>query len=212
MTKRTEIVRVSYKVFDQRLADLLKRGVDQHGQRPNPPCKKGCFACCDEPVYVERREAELIVETIRAMPPEEQERITSLLRQAVEKLKAAPDVLKADEPHVLKYRALKITCPLLKDGACSIYPDRPFGCRAHIALRPSAFCEDDAKRLQQQYMVIPDPINGLLAAIMSCDNGVLEMEHLILFLSELLLGESIESGSRQMVVPPGGPKSQEMFR
>jgi Fe-S-cluster containining protein len=212
MSKRTEIIRLSYKVFDEKLADLFKRGVDQYGNRPNPPCKKGCFACCNEPVYVERREAELVVEAIRAMLPEEQARITILVRDAVAKLKAATDVLKADQPHVLDYRALKITCPLLKDGACSIYPDRPFGCRAHVALKPATFCEDDAKRLKQQYMVIPDPINGLLASIMALDNGVLEMEHLILFLSEILLGEPIESGSRQMVVPPSGPKSQEIFR
>ena len=211
MSKRTDLVKGAFAIFDRQLDQAVKYGVDQHGRKATPACKKGCYFCCIEPVYVERREAELVVEAIRALPPEDQERIKSDVRQAVEKLKAAPDVLSADQPHVLKYRALKITCPLLKDGACSIYKDRPFGCRAHMALKPAQFCEEDDKRLQQQYMIVPDPINALLAAIMSSDNGTLEMEHLIIFLAEFLLDDRFESGSRQMVQPIDGPNRQELF-
>jgi Fe-S-cluster containining protein len=80
------------------------------------PCQRGCSACCHIPVQISLNEAERIQE-----------------RTGAEVIGPLP---------VGNFHG--VPCPLLKDGECSIYPDRPFACRRHVVFFATAYwCDVD---------------------------------------------------------------------
>jgi len=85
-----------------------------------PACKKHCSHCCHTIVYANFAE-------IAAAYIHLSERLT---KAQMEELKST---LQASSHHLIKaYNAKEpqtITCPFLKDGACSIYEARPSQCR-----------------------------------------------------------------------------------
>lgn len=161
-------------------------------------CGRGCSACCYEPVYAEKTEAEIAAHALRQMPHAQQKEIKRRLREAVEKFTAS-EVFKARMPRAIEYRKLALACPFLdlKTRDCTIYNSRPFGCRAHFAVSPRINCEDTEKH-GQIMLVKPGPeIDSIMGQIMF-DSGHGEMDHYILLLAEELFGERIESGSREI--------------
>ncbi len=70
-------------------------------------CGRGCYACCVAPKSTRWVEAERLRKAVRALPTETRERIK----------KRAND-------------QTRLLCPLLEDGACLVYEDRPIACRA----------------------------------------------------------------------------------
>lgn len=75
------------------------------------PCKKGCSSCCHYAVSISEVEAQFIEQTAKK-----------------KRLKAA------GEPGNFIGRP----CPFLVDEACSIYAARPYSCRRHHSLAPTA--------------------------------------------------------------------------
>jgi len=199
-----ESVRKAHRTVDRYLVLAQEQGA-RKGIVPS--CRRGCFACCYEPVYAERREAALALEAAEALPEEERAEIRERIRTWMDAIKASA-ILQAETPHVADYRKLRLPCPFLKDGECRIYADRPMGCRTHFAVGPREACEDDGRRLGQQFMYVPDILTGPMFEILD-GPGSLVMDHFGLFLGEILLGEKVESASRSMLVVRGD--QQEIF-
>jgi len=100
------------------IADLL-RDTDAHERLA---CRSGCAHCCHFPVGVTFAEAVQIADAIRA---------DDALR---ERVLADADATGDAAWHQLVGRA----CPLLRDGACQRYPQRPMPCRALGSLDEAA--------------------------------------------------------------------------
>lgn len=194
-----DAVRRGHLKLDAVIKTVLASEEKKHGKPLNLPCRRGCSACCYEPVYADKTEAAVALEEVAKMPVEKQDEIKARVKEALEKFKAS-GMVDVDMPHVVDYLKLRIACPLLdlKTGDCTIYKDRPLGCRAHIALRPKDFCEDFEKRLKQKYMTIPE-LTCVGVVEIAEGNRQLIMDHYILLLAELLGIEWVKSASRQVV-------------
>jgi Fe-S-cluster containining protein len=177
-----------HKAFDRALEPVLAEAA-AHGERP--PCRAGCAWCCYEPVYADQREAELIAERVSRMPAADQERIREATRAWVATFIASP-LVGVPDPHVLDYRRLRLACPLLKDGQCSVYEDRPLGCRAHIAQRTAELCAADSLRLRQQFLVTAPLVLRAMAEWLP--RGI-ETDHLAMILHRQFFGEGRRSGA-----------------
>lgn len=129
------------RVFAIRLAEHAQKEVDaivaQAGDRGvRFDCKKGCAICCRLEVQVFPQEAFRIARTLRGQPG-----LESLVTALAE--------------HVQRHRGITDTrqrgfCPLLVDGSCSIYEQRPLACRKMVSL--------DVERCKQMGESVPsDP-------------------------------------------------------
>lgn len=195
-TLRLERMREAHAQTDRDLEVVFK---SPSTEKLTVTCSKGCSACCSEPVYAEKREAELAAQVIEKMPHAAREEAKAKIRQWLERVKTAPEILAKEMPGVLEYRKLRLPCPLLKGGLCSIYQDRPWGCRLHNAVGPRENCEDDARRLSQMYAYVPDILaQPSSISILGPNGGTLEMDHFGLLLAEVLLGERVESAGRAL--------------
>lgn len=178
----------AHETFDQLLSKMLEN-------EPPAPCRAGCSACCMEPAYATSQEAQLIVERICEMPKADQERIVAGVEAAAKRLADWPGL--ADQlPNAFAYRKLRLMCPLLHEGLCTVYKDRPLGCRSHIARSNPEMCADDRLRPKQQFLLPPPELMGASMAPMVTDGGVTEMDHIILLLHRILFGTAPESGAR----------------
>jgi Fe-S-cluster containining protein len=160
------------------------------------PCGAGCWWCCAEPVYAGRNEVELIVARIRGMPAADQARIEAGVRDVVQRLAASP-LLADDQPSALEYRKLRLVCPLLADGLCTVYEYRPISCRLHLVKDSPDGCREDALRPQQQFLVVPDALHRMTGALFL---DAREMDHLVLLLHRVLFGDAPDSGARTAIV------------
>ena len=183
----------AYDAFDRKFALAI------NVNNITPPCCAGCSACCSEPVYCDKREAELIVALIDKMPQEQRDRVEDMLADWVKRILPSR-LLEQVQPSAFSYRKLRLPCPLLDTatGLCTVYEHRPLGCRSHVALKPRINCENDELRRTQKYIAgavlgMPEAIGILLE-----DGGVLEMGHLSEFLAEAILGVTIKSADRQV--------------
>lgn len=106
---------------------VLRRRVDAHFEAAvaaSPgqfACRAGCSDCCRSGLSVFAVEADPIREAIDALPAEARATIAAQGREP-------------DRPW----------CPLLIDGQCSVYAQRPVLCRSHgLAVRPPAELRND---------------------------------------------------------------------
>lgn len=122
-------------------------------------CQKGCAACCRPMIPVSPPEAFALVEAIKDLPQDHQNRIKHNLAQTKERLQKAgllsalEDL--ADSPHQHSdddldslnraYYALRLPCIFLENEICSIYQHRPAGCRGHFVTTPPEWCQDMGK-------------------------------------------------------------------
>jgi len=96
--------------------------VEQFPERAALACAPGCAFCCYHPVDITPPEAFAIVAYLRTTR-------TSAAGEAASARIAA----QADRIRGLSYEEhaqARIPCALLVDGRCSVYPRRPFACRA----------------------------------------------------------------------------------
>lgn len=109
----------------------LERSQQRHDQclvsaadAPLLACKAGCFWCCYFSVDVRPVEVLRILDAMRALPAEEQARITTEVR--------ANSALLAQLDEDERTRR-NIKCPFLASGRCTIYAARPQTCRNYHA-------------------------------------------------------------------------------
>jgi Fe-S-cluster containining protein len=90
-------------------------------------CFKGCHWCCHQAVFANSYELHFLSEEIKKKFSSEE------LFRIIERTEAKFALTsKLNEEEVLKYKA---PCPLLADGACTIYHARPMACRIYLSTK-----------------------------------------------------------------------------
>ncbi len=154
--------------------DEVDAMIDAHPNQPreHAPCRRGCDECCREQIFpISDGEFELIVDYIEHNWTERQKRLLRerVLNTYVDLARNHPG-LRDDLAALIGRRAMErrehlelidtmsqvrdSPCPLLQDGACSVYPARPFACRDYgLCYVPGHVCslipEDESQRVWQ---------------------------------------------------------------
>lgn len=90
-------------------------------------CHKGCQWCCHQAVYANSYELHFLSEKIKVRySPED---ILKLQERTETKFAVSS---KMSEEEVAKYKS---PCPLLENGACSVYEARPMACRIYLSTK-----------------------------------------------------------------------------
>lgn len=118
-------------------------------------CARSCANCCSLTVHLTLPEALLIA------PSLDSRQMTAVATRA-EELRHIADTAADLKEFWQRHRREAGHCPLLNDeGACSIYPVRPFACRALLSTRDPAWCGIDFATLtsleRQLYLNSLDP-------------------------------------------------------
>lgn len=159
---------------------------------------KGCCACCYEPVYCSSEEVKHLVEGLTS---EQRAAVTDRLKSALAKVQAEGLLWKKDMPGVMDWLKLKLPCPLLEGGLCSVYERRPVGCRSHMACGPAAWCA--TKRNRQIY---PQAVEASIACGREIARAHLKLgniithDNLLALLENELLGEYHPTGSAEQII------------
>jgi Fe-S-cluster containining protein len=113
-------------------------------------CRKGCGACCRQPVPVSESEALALAALVNRMPEPRQAQVRGRFAEALRRLEAAGlldrirDSDRVSDPELMalghEYFNLGIPCPFLEDESCSIHPDRPLVCREFLVTSPAENC------------------------------------------------------------------------
>ena len=90
---------------------------------PQTPCAKGCSACCHNPALISEVEAMLVAQATGA-------KLASPRR--IFDIAGGPEVRRE---YFAPYAG--VACTFLRDGACSIYKDRPVVCRVQHSIENS---------------------------------------------------------------------------
>jgi len=135
------VIHDAYAKFDERVAQSLALACTVHGT--TSPCKRGCSACCSEPLLVTQYCMPPIIEAIRAMPAEQQEAIKLRFiawKRVVYQKGIHPDTSDEGLDFDLWHQQPKPVCPLLDvaTGDCMVYEARPLGCRGHVSVEKDA--------------------------------------------------------------------------
>lgn len=99
---------------------MLEKTVQKMPQAPAYQCAKGCNFCCHSAVSVSAPEVFRIVNLIAASPAADR---GAVLARARSRTASTLDAV----------LSLRSPCPLLVDGACSVYAERPMGCRQFVS-------------------------------------------------------------------------------
>ena len=154
-------------------------------------CKIGCHACCQESLYVSKLEAQHIVNNLTS---EQLVRVTERTRQWVARVEGT-EPFKAKMPRQPVWRSLNAMCPLNENGMCMVYDSRPIGCRLFFALDDPNKCAT-SETVGDQRFINFHPKFGYEGSKMLFSQHPIQIDHLSCFLSEILLGQELKSGSR----------------
>jgi len=113
--------------YEEQLSTQRQRDPELRRRFASVDCRQGCAFCCHVNVTVSVLEAIRIAAALRT---QRQDRESAILSAAG----ALAGLSAADR------LAMKAACPLLVDGACSIYDIRPIACRALLS-QSAALCE-----------------------------------------------------------------------
>lgn len=146
-----DLVPLAYEVCDA----ITETALEAHPRRWNVPCCKGCSACCSRClVPISPPEAFYLAQCIRREPPSRRNMTELAL------LGAARRILKSAPPEIVLrpmsgdptagagallavsrwYEGLKVACPFLHFGCCSMYEQRPLACRQYYVFGSAEGC------------------------------------------------------------------------
>lgn len=106
------------------------RNRDRYGEAIH--CRRGCSDCCSQLFQITEIEAAYISRGVKALPAEQREELRERAqrylpqRRALLESRRVPDAWGALPPP-----GLRLPCPALVQGACSIYSHRPLICRRY---------------------------------------------------------------------------------
>lgn len=142
------MVKPAQEICD-RLTSARAREVGDQGRCIS--CRKGCDACCYYVVPVSQPEAANLWRAVCLLPDDKRARALQRFDTAARAILAPGDTTARQHAgEVLRrgtldqiskwYRGLNLPCPLLEDGACMIYADRPLACREYAVTSLPALC------------------------------------------------------------------------
>jgi hypothetical protein len=124
-------------------------------------CRKGCSWCCH--VYVESKIPEVLAVALAVLNDFSDEDRAALRGRIEQHVKEAEGLSNEDLVGRLRH-----PCPLLVDGACSVYESRPLACRSWHSFDAAA-CKSDVEAPRSGHTM---KVNGLtLALCSSLTNG-----------------------------------------
>lgn len=111
-------------------------------------CKKGCGACCRQPVPVAEIEAHQLVELVENMPEPRRSVVKQRFEDACRHFQNIGWFERLDncaekkqlERTVLRYFYEGVPCPFLENESCSIHQMRPLACREYLVTSPAKNC------------------------------------------------------------------------
>lgn len=116
-----------YALFDQAVKDQ------------NWVCREKCAACCTSNVTVTEMEAQFLIASVSQA---QQSAVVKMIRRKFPEKRYQPLLtMNTFVEHCMQGKEVEAEendpswgrCPLLKDDKCSVYPFRPFGCRALLS-------------------------------------------------------------------------------
>lgn len=132
------IFRVADAIHEVSAAELAAMG-------KSVTCGPGCGICCHQLVPVSHWEVLHLAAVVRAMEPVRRRRVARRFARALQRLDDVGLLTRLQagfENHTLNPRAmdalkraywtLRIPCPFLEEGSCSIHPHRPLACRQYL--------------------------------------------------------------------------------
>ncbi len=146
-----DIVPLAYQICDT----ITRVSLDTLANRQAVPCKKGCSACCSRClVPISPAEAFYLRQCVLNAPQSRRRQMQMALLGAARKIleSTGPNLFDhpvealdtADSEELLAvsqwYEGLKIACPLLQFGCCSIYDQRPLACRQYFICGSAEGC------------------------------------------------------------------------
>jgi Fe-S-cluster containining protein len=137
-----------YQGLTNLAVDIAVENVERAGEAIS--CRKGCGACCRQPVPISESEAHMIARLVDTLPDPRRSAVKARFAGAKERL-AAAGLLEAfrhservsgldQMANSADYFALGIACPFLEDESCSIHPERPLACREYLVTSPAENC------------------------------------------------------------------------
>jgi Fe-S-cluster containining protein len=145
--KPLEFARRVLAADDGLLAPVVRSIEEMIGERVG--CRAGCSACCDYTVSALGIEADRIAARVALMPREARAWVVARIREARER--GLTSLSTAER------LARRFPCPLLFDGKCSVYDERPLSCRSWFGITPERCAS----------LTTPSPF-GLTALIGDC--------------------------------------------
>jgi Fe-S-cluster containining protein len=104
-------------------------------------CKSGCCHCCRYHILTNIAEAQTLAQYVkRELSAEQIDDLRLRTRQWHEWDNSRPGRPSAIVNEQADLSGYEHCCPLVVDGACSVYPVRPVVCRAHFVSSPSRYC------------------------------------------------------------------------
>lgn len=162
------------------------------------PCcpGKGCSHCCSEPLYADMRAVDYIIDGMTSEQRAEAAKSASAWMNSVRD--RAIDLIAQERPRATEWRARNIPCPLLKDGACSVYDRRPIDCRLFAATGNPNDCAMPMRKHQKFADYPQHQLDQLMIPWFKVP-GTIVLDHLGILLAERLTGEGLNSGARMIV-------------
>jgi len=183
-----DLVPVARSICD-RIVAMAAAGSEAAGKPIS--CRKGCNACCSLLLGTSEPEAFCLIEDMKRLPERARSRILDgfvALGQMAEEtglyeaLKAeAADPAAAMDRCKKWWRQVRRDCPILRDGACSMYQSRPTACREFLVTSAPALCAS----YQETRMAIPVRMYQVLARLSDELQGRQTLENFV-FLPTLL--------------------------
>ncbi|MGH9359881.1 MAG: YkgJ family cysteine cluster protein [Terriglobia bacterium] len=101
-----------------------------HGEKIH--CRKGCTDCCSQMFQITEVEAAYISSAIKRLPEPRRLELKARAREYLKRHEALLASRNVNEAWgTLPPPGLRLPCPALEDGACSIYEDRPMICHKY---------------------------------------------------------------------------------
>jgi len=137
------------------LADAIheRSAAALEGMGKTVSCGPGCSVCCSQLVPVSAWEALHLSAVVGSMEPTRRRRVVRRFARGVERLNEAGLITplervfrryaadtRAMDGLKRAYWDLRIPCPFLDEGSCSIHPQRPLACRAYLVTSPPDRC------------------------------------------------------------------------
>lgn len=139
----------NFMALEEKVIGMTVAFEARHGRKIS--CKKGCGACCRQPVPLSPSEAWLLFDLVASFPADRKVAVLERIARSKERLKqegfdrhfshpmTGKDKLQAS---ALDYFRLGLACPFLEEESCAIHPIRPSSCREYLVTSPASYCAD----------------------------------------------------------------------